>query len=450
MRLATIVAGTSLFCTAPAFAAANDTNDSAARAALQQQIDQLKTTLDQLKADQGAQPSQASAEPATDDAETSDTASATSPAPADEAPKKSLTLGGAYTLGYKLKPDLENESQDRGDGVMGITAVNWDGQYGKLTYAGEYRWSQVAFADDSFLRYGWAAYDFTPKHQLKAGLFQVPFGNLRFGYQSFWGNLNYFAGFTDNQAAGIGYKYENGPFRLDIDAFKNDDLQQHSLYGSNPFEGYQQINGGNMRAAWTFNKGSERSVQVSAAVRGGQLEVGDSNDNGTRWAATAAVDAALGNWTLQGQYVDYRYNIPDGRQYNGFDLPTDSITVENYGFGYQMPASGQIFSGNIARTFDIGWGALESIQLYDNYAYLMTGGDGRFESATPGSPSNMAGDIQFNAAGMNLSFGPLQIWLDVLSGKNSAMAFNGPNDGDWNTRYNLQMGLYFAGDVIKR
>ncbi|AWN15626.1 hypothetical protein [Salinisphaera sp. LB1] len=445
LRLAAALIGASALWSGQALAQSSSNTSKAHRLqAMQQQLQALKSQLATLKQKQHNMP----AEPSTDNASTSDQASASSTAQANK-PKQTLTLGGAFTAGYKLKPDMKNH-RSSGDAIAGIAAFNVHGTEGKLSYGAEYRWSPTAFADSSYLRYGWAAYDFGKHSQIKGGMFYVPFGNLRFGYQTFWGNLTYYAGFTDNQAAGLGYKYENGPWRLDVDAFKNDDLEQHSLYGSNPFDGYQQVNGGNVRAAYTFNQGTHHSVQVSAAVRGGELQVGeDAPHYGTRWAATAAVDAALGPWTLQGQYVDYRYNIPAGRSYNDNALPTDAITMENYGFAYQMPASGQIFAANVARTFKIGWGALHSIQLYDNYAYLMTGGSGRFNSALPGNAPNPTGDIQFNAVGADFSFGILQVWADVLTGKNAAMTFDGPSDGSWNTRYNLQMGLYFNGDVIK-
>lgn len=444
-RLAVALIGAGALWSGQALAQTGDTTARAHRLqAMQQQLDALKSQLATLKQKQQNMP----AEPSTDNASTGDQASAAS-ATDQNGPKPTLTLGGAFTAGYKLKPDMKNHSRS-GDAVEGIAAFNVHGTDGKLSYGAEYRWSPTAFADSSYLRYGWAAYDFGKHSQIKGGMFYVPFGNLKFGYQTFWGNLTYFAGFTDNQAAGLGYKYENGAWRFDVDAFKNDDLKQHSLYGSNPFDGYQQVNGGNVRTAYTFNQGTDHSVQISAAVRGGELQVGDNAHRyGTRWAATAAVDAALGPWTLQGQYVDYRYNIPGGRSYKGNALPTDSITMENYGFAYQMPASGQIFAANVARTFKIGWGALDSIQLYDNYAYLMTGGDGQFNSALPGSAPNPTGDIQFNAAGADFSFGILQVWADVLSGKNAGMTFDGPNDGSWNTRYNLQMGIYFSGDLVK-
>lgn len=443
---------------------------------LQKEMASLKQEVHRLKSQSPAAPAEAATDnnaagqASADSTQTAQTADATpddqTHKDAPEQPKSQLTLGGGLTQGLKVVPANDN-NRDGGDGKLGTFFINASGSYDDLSFAAEERFSTTSSDDPNVLRYGWSAYDFggpDKHHQLKAGLFQVPFGNLRYGYQTYWGNLTYYAGFTDNQAAGLGYKYENGPWRLDIDAFKNDDLSQNSTYGANPFDGYDQVNGGNIRGAYTFDAGNDNSVQISTAVRGGQLEVGTSgvdqgvtSDYGTRWAATAAVDAALGLWTLQAQYVDYRYNIPNDRTYNGDNLPTDAVTMQNYGFAYQMPASGQIFSGNIARTFPLDFGPIDSIQLYDNYTYLRVGGDGHFNGQLPGlddngnaPAANPTGDIQFNAAGFNVSAGPVQFWVDVLTGKNSAMTYTGPNDGDWHTRYNFQMGIYFSGDVIKQ
>lgn len=241
-------------------------------------------------------------------------------------PKKSLRIGGILTMEYQIL-DSAHDNAAGGSTTQGVFAINAKGRYKNLTFALEQRVSQNSFADRTYLHYGWVAYHFGPqKHQqIKAGFFQVPFGNLPFGYQTFWGNLAYFAGFTDNQAAGIGYKYEAGGWRFDLDFFKDDDLSQHSLYGSNPFEGYNQINGGNARLAYTFNQGGTNSLQLSVAARGGQLAVGGNDANGSHWAATAALDAELGPWTLQGQFVNYQYNIPSGKSHDGMPCPATRL-----------------------------------------------------------------------------------------------------------------------------
>ncbi|WP_147418181.1 hypothetical protein [Salinisphaera sp. Q1T1-3] len=406
---------------------------------LQQQIQQLQQQVQDMKTQQQNQQTQA--------ASTSSSNNGAAPQQASsEGPKKSLNVGGGVAVEYQVQDhDAAPDQRDGGNLIFDYFSLNFSGQYGKLTYAAEERFSTVNFADSSFLHYGWAAYDFNDHNQLKGGYFQVPFGMVKdIGYQTFWGNLTYFAGFTDNQAAGLGYKYENGGWRVDLDAFKNDDLQQNSLYGSNPFQGYQQINGGNGRIGYTFNKDGDNWVDVSAAARGGQLEVGNSNDNGTRWAATVAADARIGLWTVQGQVVGYKYNIPDDRSFNGAALSTQAITVENYGFGYQVPASGEIYSFNVARDFPVqNMGPIDKFQVYNNYSYLHSG-EGDYDEF-----GNRIGDVQFNAVGGEMVAGPVYIWADMLIGKNSAMTFVGPNDGDWHPRFNLTAAIYFDGDLVK-
>lgn len=449
--LALAVAGTSALWTVQAAA---QTDNSEMIKQMQQQIQMLQQQVQELQKKQSAAPA---ANTTTTTADNGDLEEATKPSKvADSGPTQKLNIGGGVAVEYQERDgDIANR-RDGGDFIFDYFSINAAGQYGKLTYAAEERFSSVNFADSSFLHYGWAAYDFNDHNQVKGGYFNVPFGNLGLSYQTFWGSLAYFAGFSDNQAAGIGYKYENGPFRLDVDAFKNDDLEQNSLYGSNPFQGYQQVNGGNVRLGYTFNHQGDNTLNVSAAVRGGELEVGTSgvdrgvtSDYGTRWAATAAADAKLGLWTLQGQFVDYKYNIPNGRTFGGNALPTDAITVENYGFGYQMPASGQLYGFNVARDFPVDIGPISNIQLYDNYGYINVGGDGEFTSSVPGADLAKTGDIQFNAIGAALTAGPAYLWADMLFGKNAAMTFIGPNDGDWHPRFNLTAAFYFDGDVIK-
>lgn len=414
--------------------------------AQQQKIDKLKSRINRPTGQSGSQHTTSATTQVAEDEPTRQPKE-------NKKPTKSLKLGGILTEQYQILDSAQNaDNTPGGRTTQGVFAINAKGQYKNLSYALEQRVAQNSFADRTYLHYGWIAYALGPQeqHQVKAGFFQVPFGNLPIGYQTFWGNLSYFAGFTDNQAAGIGYRYKTGGWRFDLDALKDDDLNQHSLYGSNPFEGYNQINGGNGRVAYTFNQDADNSVQLSLAARGGQLAVGGDRANGSHWAGTAAVDAELGPWTLQGQFVDYRYNIPSGQNYtdnsviDGGILPADSITVENYGFGYQMPARGQIYNIDIARKFDLGIGPFDSIQLYDSYGYLHSN-NGSYDSL-----GNRIGDVQMNTAGLVLSSGPLLLYFDAIMGQNAAMASDGPNDGDWHTRYNFTIGLYFDGTVFKQ
>lgn len=366
---------------------------------------------------------------------------------------ETLTIGGGVVTEYQFK-DYATKSQEHGGGlILDYFMLTVDGkQDNGISYAADYRWSGVNFADGQYLHYGWAAYDFgaNDSQQVKGGLFQVPFGNLTYGYQTFWGSLNYYAGFADHQAAGLGYKYEAGPLRVDADFFKNDDLGQNSTYsGGNPVGGYEAVNGGNLRVAYTVSQSNSDYMTVSLSGQGGQLDTASRN-LGSRWAGSLALDAHAGPWTGQLQIVSYAYNVPDNAtNANGVSLPTDAITAEDYGYSYRLPARAEIYSANIARDFNVNWGPVTQIQLYNNYGYLKAGGNGQYNSAAVGNTPNNTGDTQFNAAGALFVAGPIYIWADVLTGKNAAMAFIGPNDDQWHTRFNLTTAFYFGGNLQK-
>lgn len=408
---------------------------------LQQQIDALQQQVQALKQQDQQKQQQ------TESQASADSASADNGEQSDEGPTKKLNVGGGVVSEYQVTHTDKHRSG--GNLILDYLDLNFDGQYGNLTYAVDYRWSDVNIADDQYLHKGYVDYAFgaDKSQHVTGGLFQVPFGNLPLGYKSFWGSLGYYAGFDDNQAAGLGYRYEGNSWRFDLAALKNDDFGQSSLYGSNPFQGYQQTNGGVGRLGYTFALADDNSVDISIAGRGGKLETGGSDYNnigdGTHWAGTLAADASLGKWTLLGQFVNYKYNVPDNRNYDGEALPTDSITIGNYGFANRMPAEGQLYSATVARNFPVDLGPIKNFRVYDDYGYLHSG-VGNFTD-----DGYRVGDVQENILGLSMQAGPLELWADMISAKNGAMVFTGPNDGDWHHRFNLTAAYYFDGELIK-
>ena len=55
--------------------------------------------------------------------------------------------------------------------------------------------------------------------------------------------------------------------------------------------------------------------------------------------------------------------------------------------------------------------------------------------------------MQLNVAGIEFAANPIYVWADVISGRNATMAFTGPDDGAWHTRFNLAIGAYFDGTI---
>lgn len=402
---------------------------------LQQQINDLQQQMQDMKKQQTERQAAQASEPSTGSAK------------AQEGPTKKLSIGGGVVTEYQATRNDQHGSG--GNLILDYFDLNASGQYGNLTYAADYRWSDVNFADGQYLHNAWVDYAFgaNKSSHVKGGMFQVPFGNLPYGYQSFWGNTGFYTGFADNQAAGLGYRYQANGWRFDLDALKNDDLGQNSTYGANPSNGYQQINGGDARLGYTFDLSGDNTLNVSASARGGQLKVGNGSEksvgDGTHWAGAVAANANLGLWVLQGQFVDYQYNIPSGRSFGGQTLSTDAITMEDYGYAYRMPAKGQLYTASVGRTFPVDMGPISKFEIYDDYGYLHSG-VGKFTSN-----GERIGDVNDNRLGVLMVAGPVYVWADLISSKNGALAFNGPNNGNWHHRFNLAAAFYFDGDLIK-
>jgi len=419
------------------------------KAQLQAEVENLQRELDALKAQLARQHPQSQTTSTTkQNARASTPVQATSVAAksVQRKPTSALTIGGGLVTEYQYqRPDNTG-----GHLILDYLDLNVHGYYGKhWTYAADERFSTVNIKNHAYLHYGWFAYNFAKKYepqQIKFGLFHEPFGNLPYGYDSFWGSLAYYAGFTDHQAAGIGYRLEDGPWQVNLAAFKNDNLGQPSTYaGGVPTDGYHSDNGGALRVAYRWRgQQRDRHAVFSVAAKGGQLQAGDRQ--GSRWAVTAAMDGTWGPWNLKLQAVDYAFNVPRNASYAGVVLPRSSIIAQNYGFAYHMPAKGQLYGASLERTFAVRWGPVHTVRLYDDYGYLHVGTAGGFNDGTVAHPHRV-GDVQLNVAGIEFAANPVYVWADVISGRNAAMAFDGPDDGAWHTRFNLAIGAYFDGTI---
>lgn len=403
---------------------------------LQQQIDALQNELEAIESRPGASSSTAGSEPASESER--------------QASGNSLTLNGGVETGYQIQDSDVPNRRTGGSWYLEDVILGASGRQGNFSYDASY-W--YLGGGDDFLKNGKVVYQFGKQSafSLTGGYFQVPFGNLPYGYQSFYGNLAYETGFADNQAAGLGYTYQSGPWRVDVDAFKNHNLGQGATYGATPADGYAQINGGNARVAYTVNKSGRNNATLSLSGQGGQIEVGGGGgDNGSRWAASAAADAHVGRWEFQGQYVDYHYDVSAGQTRDGVALPTDAVTFEDYGGLYQVPAAAQIYRTSVARNFKVRWGPIRAWKVYDDYGYLDVGDRGRYTSAVPGEGSTAStGDGQFNIAGLSMEADPVYLWAEVLSSKDAPMSEVGPADGNWHHSFLLTAAFYFSGQVAE-
>ncbi|HEU0198189.1 MAG TPA: hypothetical protein VFQ88_13380, partial [Nevskiaceae bacterium] len=307
--------------------------------ALQQQIQKLNQEIDQLQSQSQQLGQQVQQLEKKQKSAATATTTVASTAPSKPESKNKTYLGGAFYLNYGRYSNSYNGAQPGpGDGGFSYMSLNANGNYGNLTWGFDERIGPSGqIADKELMHLAWVGYDFDKSNSMTAGFFQVPFGNYPYGYDVYWGSMGYYLGFNDNQALGAGYTFKRGAWRWDLDAFKNYDAGQNSLYAGNPFQEYRMVDTGNTRLSYTFGKGTSNTVDVSGSFRGGHLEVGGQPSHyGTHWAGAVAADAELGPWSLRGQVVMYKYNVPAGRfqgpKKDGQAISRNSILMEDYGF----------------------------------------------------------------------------------------------------------------------
>lgn len=373
---------------------------------------------------------------------------------ASQAALSTPTIGGGVVFTYKFKPN-DNSSHRRGGNygldyfLLNAKGKVKTGKQSDITYAAEYRLLTQGYR---WLHYGWAAYNYGAHQSIRGGYFQVPFGNLPYGYDSFYGGLGYYLGLRDNQSLGFGYKYQKGPWRFDIDFFKNDTAGQTQTYGVNTTsdDPFQTENTGNIRIAYTYNKGSAKNATFSLSGKGGQLFANDqdllsggtptTDAEGYRWAVAVAMDANWGLWNLKLGATDYAYNVPKGSAITNIDRGT--IQAQDYGFNTTLPAGGQLFNASLSRVFKVSLGPISSITPYIDYGYLRVNNNVDYVSNSSGS--KRIGDEQLIDPGIEWVAGPVYVWTEWLVGKNTGgTAFVGEDDGSWNNEIYVATGFYF-------
>jgi hypothetical protein len=368
------------------------------------------------------------------------------------------SFGGGVIYEYNFNPSSNSSDRRGGTYGMGYFMMNvkdtpTPNQINDWTYGAEYR--LLSDNEHHFLHFGWAAYNFGPAkcESIIGGYFQVPFGNLRLGYDSWWSPLNFWLGLTDQQGMGIGYQYDSGPWRFDFDFFKNDTALQTSTYGASTTtdQPFDAENTGNVRVAYTVNKGAPDNATFSVSGKGGQLFANSealpsgamptADGVGTRWAASANMDANMGQWNLKLGAAYYAYSVPNSPGMTSIDRGT--IEAQNYGYGTTIPAKGALYSGNLQYTFKVDClGPISTITPYVDLSYVAVPGDVDYVSTS--SNGKRIGYEALIIPGVKMNAGPVYIYAEGLIGQNSGgTAFVGHDDGDWHSSVFIATAFYF-------
>ena len=352
--------------------------------------------------------------------------------------KVSLDIGGVLRYNYNLSSWKPNQRKRGGDIGFELFRINVDAVYHNWELHVDQRFYSAAFGG-LFLKYGWIQYNLNPQSHLKLGLIPSYFGIQQFNSHSWFFQLPFYVGFEDDHDMGVSYDFENDKFKVDIAFYKNaekltfadnapisDARYNYDFSGRN-----QEINQFNIRSNYKF--GTTAKSQLGFSVQYGGIWNIDTESVGSHFAFGLQYELDLKCLNLKAQYLNY-----DNKPENAAGESRDFIQMTAYGAPYNTAAKASIYSIGISYTFDITKGPLNSIQVYNDYAYMDKAVD-TWE------------DTQMNILGALLDLNPVYIYVDLGYGKHQpwlgpqwtdALASGNP-ENSWEYRFNINFGYYF-------
>ena len=379
----------------------------------------------------------------------------------ESAEEASFHIGGAfrYNLLYTYY-----EGSVASLGTEGRNEATWDmwridshGHLGPLDYSFQYRFYPTF--STHFIHHGWLGWSATNRTRLELGVTQVPFGMLPYGSHSWWFQLPYYLGLEDDYDMGIKVSHQRDGWDLTLGYFvlpepRGTPDPAFGAYSSArysydvvpvPGESNLQRHQVNARVAYERN-----DVEVGLSGQRAEIYNQVTGNRGSQWAAAAHVDARYGPWGLKTQYIFYDYRGVEDDAENALEV----VQMSAYGVGsYDVAGRAQIISAGLSYEWALAIGPVTSVQFYNDYSLMMKAND----FAT----------TQQNVLGGLITAGPLLIYTDIASGIHHpwlSSSFGGPalgagrpvdveepispqnpvdRDPGWNTRLNINIGLYF-------
>jgi len=359
---------------------------------------------------------------------------------------------GPFEIGGAVRANVLDKSWETRERRFPRASLEFDTLRGRLDFehgrwrgSSQYRFYYYDEIDRSthFLHHAWIGYELAPGRELRAGVHQVPFGNLPYNSHSYFFSLAYYIGLEDDHDLGLHYSDSRGDWRFDLAWYLQDegsyfgDSEDSARYSydvvESPLSANEEEHQVNGRASYRFEHGSLGTSELGVSLQAGRIPNAATGDTGTHVAAAIHWNGDFGPWNvkLQSAYYDYDLENPPGHD--------DAVVVLGaYDFPYQAAAEGSLHSIGISYHWDVALGWLQGITLYEDYSVLI-------------KAEEDFNDSQHNVIGVSFDASPVFIYTDIALGKNnawigpdfgSALGDGGP-DNDLNYRINLNIGLYF-------
>lgn len=361
-----------------------------------------------------------------------------------------LRIGGALRTNYIYK-DWDTAYKGPGELAFDTARINLDLEADPLIGSFEYRYYRDKFADGhdySMLHHGWLGWKLDDQHELQGGVMKVPFGILPYASHNWFFQLPYYVGYEDDYDLGLKYIGNSGPWNVQAAYFfrdegnyvgDSDDSARYSYdlvrEGTNGNAERDQIN---LRLAYTIEHQEDYTTELGVSLMAGLVE----NDNprggwGDRHAYAVHLNGIYDRWNVMLQAMRYDFNVdndlsrddsPDGR----------FVTVGAYDASYHIASEATIYTAGLAYTLPVDWGPVKSLTFYNDFSF-MAKDDHRFL------------DSLQNVIGCGIDASPFYIYVDWAMGRNhpwlggdwtDGLASGGESNG-WNSRFNINIGLYF-------
>ncbi len=377
--------------------------------------------------------------------------------------KPTLKIGGALRYNYNLSSWKDEQVKRGGDFGFDTFFINAKAEYKGVKLIADYRFYAKEFGG-SFLKKGWLEYDFNPKHNLKLGLTQVPFGVGIYNSHSYFFSMNYYIGLEDDYDMGIKYGYKGKHWDIDLAFFKNaeemnfgnDSDISASRYaydiGSLDIDGdgqydyrAKELNQFNGRFVYKFQTGQAKH-RLGVSGQFGLVRNMLDKEYGQQQAFAGHYQLDWGGFNAKLQATYYQYKTEDSDKSHTYKagVSSDFVAMSAFGAPYLVAWEGATYTAGLAYTIPIKSKLVSSIQFYNDFSVLAKS-QGSFSQVYEVSNSYM------NILGAAITAGNIFMYVDCAMGKNqpwlggnwtTALAQGDPN-AKWETRFNINLGYYF-------
>lgn len=356
-------------------------------------------------------------------------------APSPEQPEPELNIGGALRLNYNWRDFSEPDKDKAGDFGFELFRLDVDGDWGDLGVSAQYRW----YAFFEAIHHGYVSFQLAPEWEAQLGVHQVPFGILPYASHSFWFGATYYLGFEDDYDTGLKLLHERGPWEMQLAFYKNPEYVDSSRAARYSFDlvtsgqqANEETNQGNARLAYDWTPLPCLTINTGASIQGGQIYNQITERLGDRLAYAAHMNMEYYDWNVQLQWIDYRF-----RPRNPAGVDPNTVQLAAFDSPFLVAAEAQVATINLARLFAVDLRFVDTITCYADFSKVFPETQDSHTSTQLVLGCLLSADEH------------LFVYVDWIAGQNMWFAggpgigLNRPSSDEWQSRLNINVGLYF-------